>query len=151
MIGALYSVKLRLEFAILNQLIAIASGELNHPASGASFRPSSHSRLATQTGHNTWVAHLGAQELQLKAFNATAPLGRHGNTAISVHTDPHTNANTRYTAAVGAASKSRRGDVEEGCVIKTTEVEVRGSSLSVDTDENEEAEIAELQEARLRY
>jgi hypothetical protein len=150
-IGALYSVKLRLEFAILNQLIAIASGELGRAASGGSLRPSSHSRLPTHPAPNTWVAHLGTQELHLKGFDATVPLGRHGNTAISVHTDPHANANTRYTAAVGASRKPHRGDVEEGCVIKTTEVQVRRSSLSVDTDEDEEPAITELQEARLRY
>lgn len=152
MIGALYSIKLRLEFAILNQLIAIASGELNHAASGASLRPDSQSRLATNPGPNTWIAHPGAQGLHLKAFDATSSLSRNGNTAIGLHTNPPANAKEGYVAFVGASSKSSPGEVEEGCVIKTTEVEIRGSSVSVvPTEEEDDPAIVELKESRLRY
>lgn len=142
--GAVYSVKLRLEFAILNQLIAIASAGLHTNAAAGSVTAGSHSRLAACRASTSSGPHPGAQELHLQTFDRAMIISQNGKDVIGAHTRPPSSAKKSYSAfvAVGAPAKPRVEYVGEGCVV-TTEVDVQGSSLSIVGTDDEEDEIVE--------
>jgi hypothetical protein len=68
-------------------------------------------------------------------------IGQNGKEMINMQTRPPSKPKKSYSAfvAVGGPNKPHVDCVREGCVVKTTEVEVQGSSLSiVATDEDED-------------
>ena len=130
----MYSVKLRLEFAILNQLIAIASGGLHNAANVASLTIESHTKptaFHSSAPRSPRPSHPNPEELHLQTFDGSMIIGQNGKDVINMIRQP---ANTKksYSAfvAVGAPTKSYVEYVGDGCVVKTTEVDVQGSSSS---------------------
>lgn len=141
--GAVYSVKLRLEFAILNQLIGIASGGLRTATSAASITADSRTRHAACHASTSPVSnrgHPGSEELHLHTFDGSMIIGQNGKDTINkIH--PPASDKKSYSAfvAAGPTTKSYVEYVGEGCVVKTTEVDVQEGSSSniVATDEDE--------------
>ena len=73
-------------------------------------------------------------------------INQHGKDMMSAHARPPSSTKKSYSAfvAVGAQAQPHVEYVEEGCVVKTTEVDVQESSLSiVATDEDEDEEVVE--------
>lgn len=135
--------KLRLEFAILNQLIGIASGGLHTAAGAASLTADSHTRRAARRASTTPIprrGHPDSEELHLQTFDGSMIIGQNGKDVINM-IQPPASAKKSYSAfvAVGAPTKSYVEYVGEGCVVKTTEVDVQGGSSSniVAPDEDE--------------
>jgi hypothetical protein len=140
-IGAVYSVKLRLEFAILNQLIAIASGGLHTAAGAVSLTAESHTNRAAR--HHSIPGprpcHTGPEELRLQTFDGSMIMNQNGKEVTNMIRPP-ANAKKSYSAfvAVGAPTNSYVEYVGEGCVVKTTEVDVQGGSSSIVVPDEDE-------------
>jgi hypothetical protein len=107
--GAVYSVKLRLEFSILNQLMQIAQGG-----------------VGSRENPNSVYSHSAAREMALDTFHAT------GKQNAANNLEAGANAQKSYTVFAGKGRPGAHRAADEGFVIKTTEVTVHNSEIPLD-------------------
>ncbi|KAI9855533.1 MAG: hypothetical protein M1813_009761 [Trichoglossum hirsutum] len=119
--GAVYSVKLRLEFAILNELMVLAGGSNSNPNAKSAYWLSSSRSHGSRAGRGGGGDGSGGGEVVLETFDKTGKPsgGVTGNTLGYSY------------AAEGDKPLYARTDREKNHVVRTTEVVVSSSTPSV--------------------
>jgi hypothetical protein len=125
---ALYSIKLKLEFTILNQLMDISKGSLRAGTVGSAYSHS-HSHSLSHSHNHSHCHRCTHDHTELDTFGN----GSGGGSGLCAHPGQGNadNANSKGYAVYASTNQSRFGDhsLEQGGVLKTTEVIVQDSDI----------------------